>query len=176
MSEIVPIEIIEKRIYVLRGQKVMLDRDLAELYGVSTKNLNKALKRNIGRFPLDFMFRLNEIEVKNLRFQNGTSSWGGRRYLPFAFTELGVAMLSSILSSERAVHVNISIMRAFVRLRQVISTHKELANKVKQLERKGYKHDGEIQAIFEAIQLMMKPPEKPRKRIGFVADEKEDRS
>lgn len=148
----------------------MLDSDLAMLYGVRTKNLNKAVKRNIERFLEDFMFWLTHDEVKFLRFQVGTSKEGrgGRRYLPYAFTEQGVAMLSSVLNSERAIQVNIAIMRVFVKLKAVLSTHKELAHKLKELESKIEKHGTDIQAIFEAIrQLMAPPPDKPRRITGF---------
>src|SRR3989338_697581 len=134
MKELIPQERIEHRIYVIRGQKVMLDRDLAELYGVLTKALLQAVKRNPKRFPRDFMFILTRQEVMNLRSQFVTSSWGGRRYQTYVFTEQGVAMLSSVLKSERAIQVNIAIMRAFVRLKQVFATHKELARKLKELE------------------------------------------
>ncbi len=142
---------IEQKIFLIRGQKVMLDKDLAELYGVATKNLNKAVTRNMKRFLGDFMFRLTKEETENLRFQFGTSSWGGRRYLPFAFTEQGVAMLSSVLKSERAIDVNIAIMRAFVKIREFLATHKELAAKLGELETKVGRHDQEIKLIFEAI-------------------------
>jgi len=146
----------------------MLDKDLAKLYGVETFNLNKAVKRNLDRFPEDFMFQLNKEEFDNLIFQFGISSWGGTRKLPYVFTEQGVAMLSSVLRSRRAIHVNIAIMRAFVKLRQILSTHKDLVHKLAELERKIEKHDAEIQSIFEAIrQLMAPPPEKPRRYIGF---------
>lgn len=145
----------------------MLDRDLAELYGVTTGNLNKAVKRNIERFPDDFMFELTGGETKNLLFQNGTSSWGGTRKIPKAFTEQGIAMLSSVLKSKRAVQVNIAIMRVFVKLKEIISTHKELALKLELLENKFEKHDQEIQAIFEAIKQLITTPEKPKKQIGF---------
>ncbi len=149
----------------------MLDSDLAELYGVETKQLKRQVRRNIKRFPDDFMFELTQEEYKDfLRCQFGTSSWGGRRYLPYAFTEQGVAMLSSILNSERAVIVNIAIMRTFVKLREILSTHKELAFKLTELERKFEKHDEEIQTIFEAIRQLMIPPEKPHRRIGFYPD------
>ena len=146
----------------------MLDRDLASLYGVATFNLNKAVMRNLDRFPEDFMFQLNTEEFKNLIFQSGISSWGGTRKLPRAFTEQGVAMLSSVLRSKRAIYVNIAIMRAFVRLKAVLSTHKELAQKLKELEGKIEKHDEDIKSIFEAIrQLMAPPPAKPRIITGF---------
>jgi phage regulator Rha-like protein len=170
MKELIPQEVVERKIYLIRGHKVMLDSDLAVLYGVGTKNLNKAIKRNIERFPEDFMFQLTHDEIKSLRFQFGTSKEGrgGRRYLPYAFTEQGVAMLSSVLNSKRAIRVNIAIMRAFVKLRQIISTHKELVHKLEELERKIEKYDVDIQSIFEAIrQLMAPPPEKPRRMIGF---------
>lgn len=163
----VPNEVIEKNIFLIRGQKVMLDKSLAELYGVTTGNLNKAVDRNKKRFPKDFMFRLTSKELSNLRFQFGSPSWGGRRYLPYAFTEQGVAMLSSVLNSERAIQVNIVIMRAFVKLRKILSTHKELAHKLIELERKIEKHDGEIEGIFEAIRQLMAEPEKPKNKIGF---------
>jgi len=146
----------------------MLDRDLAELYGVRTMVLNQAVKRNISRFPQDFMFQLSKEELENWISQIVISSWGGTRKLPYAFTEQGVAMLSSVLNSERAVQVNIAIMRAFVKLRQILSMNKELAHKLAELERKIEKHDVDIQAIFEAIrQLMAPPPVKPKPLIGF---------
>jgi len=172
MKPLIPVEMIEKKILIIRGEKVMLDADLAELYGVETKMLVRAVKRNIDRFPSDFMLQLEKEEFENLRFQFGTSSrWGGRRYLPYAFTEQGVAMLSSVLNSERAVHVNIAIMRAFVKLREMLSTHKELAHKLAQLERKIEKHDEEIKVIFDAIRQLMTPPEPKRKKIGFRREE-----
>ena len=174
----VPAEIIERRIFFLRGCKVMLDTDLAALYQVATKNLNKAVKRNPDRFPEDFMFRLTGEECSGLKFQSGTSNSrsrtvtsnrGGRRYLPYAFTEQGVAMLSSVLSSKRAAHVNILIMRAFVKLREVMATHKELAAKIEALESKYEKHDKDLHLVFQAIkQLIEPPPMSPKRRIGFV--------
>jgi len=165
-ESLLPAERIERSILLIRGQKVMLDRDLADLYGVETKTLNRAVQRNAERFPSDFMFQLTLKEVTALRYQFGTSKGrGGRRYLPRAFTEQGVAMLSSVLKSKRAVRVNIEIMRAFVRLRQLLATHKELARKLEQLERK---YDTQFKVVFEAIrQLMEPPPEKPKGRIGF---------
>ena len=150
----------------------MLDSDLAELYGVTTFNLNKAVKRNRGRFPTDFMFQLSGPEWKNLRFQIGISSspvWGGRRYPPYAFTEQGVAMLSSVLHSKRAIQMNIEIMRTFVKLRRMVSTHKHLAHKLEQLERHIQTHDAQIRNIFDAIRELMAPPEKSKARIGFHA-------
>ena len=166
-SEIVPHSLIENKIVVIRGHKVMLDFHLAELYGVEVKVLKRAVRRNIGRFPRDFMFKMTDEEYNILRSQFGTSSWGGRRYLPYAFTEQGVAMLSSVLRSQRAIFVNIQIIRAFVKLREILSTHKELAFKLNQLETKVERHDEEIQAIFEAIRRLMAPPEKPKRPIGF---------
>jgi len=152
----------------------MLDADLAMLYGVTTFNLNKAVKRNLDRFPEDFMFQLNFHEVRGLIFQFGISKTrgrGGRRHLPYAFTEQGVAMLSSVLKSKRAVLVNVAIMRAFVRLRQVLSTNKELAHKLAELERKLGEHDDSIRSLFDAIRQLMTPPELPRRRIGFGREE-----
>jgi hypothetical protein len=143
------------------------------LYRVETKNLNKAVKRNLDRFPADFMFQLTTEEVENLRFQFGTSSFGhgGRRYAPYVFTEQGVAMLSSVLKSRQAVRVNIAIMRAFVRLRETLSLHKELAHKLAELERKIESHDESISSLFEAMRQLMTPPEKPEKEIGFHVKE-----
>jgi hypothetical protein len=163
-------EFIERRIYLIHGQKVMLDSDLAELYGVTTFNLNKAVKRNAGRFPEDFMFQLSKEETESLRFQIGMSKpgRGGRRYLPYVFTEQGVAMLSSILSSERAVLVNVAIMRTFVKLRQLLATHKDLAEKLAFLEVKYQKHNKDLKVVFEAIRRLMSPEKPPRHRqIGF---------
>jgi len=168
MGELVPEEVIERKIFMIRGHKVMLDRDLAELYGVETKVLIQAVKRNVKRFPEDFMFQLIEDEFDNLRSQIVTSSWGGTRYLPYIFTEQGVAMLSSVLNSERAIQVNIAIMRAFVKLKQILSMNKELAYKLTELEHKIEKHDEDIQAIFEAIRRLMAPsPIKSKPQIGF---------
>jgi len=165
----IPAERIEKAIVLVRGQKVMLDRDLAELYGVTTGNLNKAVKRNLDRFPPDFMFQLKQEEYESLRFQFGILKKGQHsKYLPYAFTEQGVAMLSSVLRSKRAVHVNIEIMRAFVRLRQFLSAHKELEQKLEEME---MKYDEQFQVVFEAIRQLMTPPDPPRKRIGFEAKE-----
>ncbi len=167
MKSVVAAIQIEKRIYVIRGHKVMLDSDLAELYGVPTKALNLAVRRNKIRFPKDFMFQLTPNEKENLRFQFETSSWGGRRYLPFVFTEQGVAMLSSVLQSKRAALVNIRIMRAFVKLRDLVTSNKELAKKVIELEKKFDAHDGQLKQVFSAIYELMTPPIKPRSKIGF---------
>ena len=149
---------------MIRGEKVMLDFHLAELYGVETKALKRAVKRNRVRFPADFCFGLTREEWTSLRYHFGTSSWGGLRYLPYAFTEQGVAMLSGVLHSQRAVQVNVEIMRAFVRLRAMLSTHKDLARKLEELDKK---YATRFKVIFEAIRKLMEPPEKPRKQIGF---------
>ena len=163
-------ETIEQKIFLIRGQKVMLDKDLALLYGVSTANLNKAVSRNPDRFPHDFMFHLTRQELRSLIFQIGTSRWGGARKLPRVFTEHGILTLSSVLNSKQAVQVNISIMRAFVRLRHFLSSHTELARKLEQLEKKFEKHDAEIQNIFDAIREFLEPtPSHPKKKIGFHA-------
>ncbi len=169
-DELVSQEVVERRILFIRGQKVMLDRDLAKLYGVKTKRLNEQVHRNIGRFPEDFMFQLTKEEFENWKSQFATSNQDkmGLRRRPYAFTEQGVAMLSSVLNSERAIHVNIAIMRAFVKLKQILSANKELAYKLRELEHKIEKHDKDIKAIFEAIrQLMAPPPVKPKPQIGF---------
>ena len=161
---VVPAERIERAILLVRREKVLLDRDLASLYEVSTGNLNKALGRNLDRFPGDFMFQLTKAEFENLKFHFGTSKWGGTRKLPRAFTEQGVAMLSSVLRSKRAVLVNIEIMRAFVRLRRLLASHAELARKLDELEKK---YDRRFAVVFEAIRRLMKPPGERRERIGF---------
>lgn len=163
----IPPEPIERQILLVRGQKVMLDADLAELYEVETKELNLAVRRNADRFPDDFMFHLSALEFRNLRLQSVTSSsWGGRRYRPYAFTEQGVAMLSSVLRSPRAVQVNIAIMRAFVKLREILATHQELARRFDEMESK---YDKQFRVVFDAIRQLMTPFEKPRRRIGFAA-------
>ncbi|HZV47238.1 MAG TPA: ORF6N domain-containing protein [Thermodesulfovibrionales bacterium] len=170
MDSLVPVELIEKKIYLIRGHKVMLDSDLAELYGVATKVLLQAVKRNLNRFPEDFMFLSKYQDVAALRSQIVTLKKGRgehRKYLPYIFTEQGVAMLSSVLNSDRAVQVNIAIMRAFVKLREMLSTNKELAHKLAQLERKIEKHDDEIKLIFDAIRELMRPPEPKKRKIGF---------
>ncbi len=166
-KDLIPQEVIEKKILLIRGHKVMIDRDLALLYQVRTSHLTRQVRRNIERFPDDFMFQLTKKEFENLKCQFGTSSWGGTRKLPFAFTENGVAMLSNVLNSKTAIRVNIQIMRAFTRIREFLSTHKELADRLRELEQKIGKHEVAIQAIFKAIQQIMEPTEKPRKKIGF---------
>ena len=167
-NELVPEEVIEKKIFMIRGHKVMLDRDLAELYGVPVKRLNEQVKRNIKRFPKDFMFQLTWKEAEFSRSQFATLKQGQNiKYRPYVFTEQGVAMLSSVLNSERAIQVNIMIMRAFTKLREILLTHKELAIKLEVLERKYANHDEKIQKIFEAIRQLMIPPQEPKRRIGF---------
>ena len=167
MKELIPIEIIEKKIYLIRGHKVMLDRDLAELYGVETRVLNQAVRRNLDRFPEDFMFALTREEIMNLS-QIVISSRIKHAPNVFVFAEQGVAMLSVVLNSERAIQVNIAIMRTFVKLREMLSSNKELAHKLTLLENRIEKHDGEIKAIFNAIRQLMVPPEtKSKKPIGF---------
>ena len=161
-------DIIESKIYQIRDQRVMLDSDLAELYKVETFNLNKAVKRNIERFPDDFMFQLSDDEHKNLLFQNGMSSLhGGRRTRPYAFTEQGVAMLSSVLRSSRAVQVNIEIMRAFVKLRKLIAGHEEIARKLQELAKAVRGNTGDIKLIFATINSMLNPKAKKKPQIGF---------
>jgi hypothetical protein len=164
----IPVERIERSILLVRGHKVILDRDLARMYDVTTANLNKAVTRNLDRFPEDFMFVLTRAEFDNLKFHFGTSSWGGTRKRPRVFTEQGVAMLSSVLRGSRAVRVNIEIMRAFVRLRRMLASHAELARRLDELERK---YDSQFRVVFDAIRELMAPPPEPRrKRIGFHSD------
>ena len=175
-KELVLIRQVAQVIRVIRGEKVLLDFDLAPLYGVTTGNLNKAVRRNRDRFPSDFMFQLTSAEAESLIFQFGISKGrGGRRHRPYAFTEQGVAMLSSVLSSERAVNVNIAIMRAFVKLHEALETNRELARKFDELEKRVGKHDEKIDAILEAIRQLMAPPEKPKREIGFHVREKAPR-
>ena len=164
MKEIMPIERITDKIYEIRNRKVMLDRDLAELYEVETKYLKQSVRRNMERFPTDFMFELSDDEFNILRSQIATSSWGGVRYPPFAFTEQGVAMLSSVLKSKRAVQTNIQIMRAFTRMRTMVSGYKELKAKIEAMEEK---YDEQFQAVFTAIKNLIEIEEKPKRKIGF---------
>ncbi|HVB57865.1 MAG TPA: ORF6N domain-containing protein [Candidatus Acidoferrales bacterium] len=168
-TAIVPVERIESRILLIRGHKVMLASDLAELYGVTTKRLNEQVKRNKERFPVDFMFQLTSEETKSLRSQIATSKQqrGGRRYRPYAFTEHGAIMAASVLNTHRAIEVSVYVVRAFVKLRKMLRTHKELARKLAELEKRIEGHDEEITALFEAIRQLMEPPEKSAKRIGF---------
>jgi hypothetical protein len=170
--EAIPVEVIERKIYLIRGSKVMLDSDLAELYQVPTKVLNQAVRRNLDRFPPDFMFQLNREELENWRSQIVTSKPTARMGLrrpPYAFTEHGVAMLSSVLATKRAVQLNILIIRAFVRLREYLATHKDLARKLQDVERTQQEHSVHIEQIYGSIQRLLEPPESPERRIGFKA-------
>jgi ORF6N domain len=179
-SSIAEDKIINK-IYPIRGKKVMLDRDLAELYGVETRVLNQAVRRNEKRFPDDFMFQLTRVEFENLISQNVTSTWGGIRKLPLAFTEQGVAMLSSVLNSETAIEVNIQIIRIFTRMRELLLIHKDVLIKLEQMEKKIVKqggklqkHDQDIRLIFEYLKELLNPPQEPRPRVGFRRAEEKD--
>ncbi len=168
-SPLIPVERIEQSILLIRGQRVMLSTDLAELYQVEPRALVQSVKRNLARFPKDFMFQLTEEEYSNLKSQIVISSWGGlRRARPYAFTEQGVAMLSSVLRSKRAVQVNIEIMRAFVRLRRMLASHADLARKLEALEKK---YDAQFKVVFDAIRQLMKPPESKKRPIGFLVEE-----
>jgi ORF6N domain-containing protein len=165
----IPTERIEGMILLMRGQKVMLDSDLAKLYGVPTRRLNEQVRRNIKRFPSDFMFCLSEEEFLNLKSHFATSSgnWGGRRKLPYAFTEHGAVMLATILNSEAAIDASLYVVRAFVKLREMLATHKDLARKLDELERHVQGHDGHIQTLFEAIRQLMAPDPSKNRKIGF---------
>jgi len=172
----IPDETITSKIYLIRDKKVMLDEDLSELYGVATGNLNKAVNRNISRFPNDFMFRVTKEEFDTLIFQIGTSRWGGRRKLPYVFTEQGVAMLSGVLHSERAIKVNIQIMRVFTRMREMLETHKEILKKLDLLESKDIEQDEKIIIIFEYLKQLeqtklQESDLKNRRRIGFKTNQ-----
>lgn len=176
-QSLVPVESIAGCILVLRGQKVILDADLARLYGVETKAFNRAVKRNLDRFPPDFMFQLTDDEFDNLRCHFGTSSdWGGRRYRPYAFTEHGAVMAATILRSPEAVAVSVYVVRAFIKLRELLSSHAELSQKLQELESRVEarldSHDEQIGALIEAIRELMSPPEKPQRRIGFRTRER----
>ena len=174
MNSVASIETIAGKIYAIRGVRIMLDRDLALLYGVETRALKQAVRRNAKRFPRDFMFEFTEEELRIWRSQFVISKGDrkGLRHRPMAFTEQGVAMLSSVLKSERAIEVNIQIMRAFVALRDTLGTHKDLARKLKELEEHLKDHDERIQVVFEAIKQLISKPESPRKSIGFQVKEK----
>lgn len=178
-AAVVPPELIEQRIYLIRGHKVMLDRDLASIYGVGTFRLNEAVKRNRRRFPEDFMFQLTTDENRSLISQNAMSKpqgRGGRRTLPFAFTEQGVAMLSSVLNSERAIEMNILIIRAFVKLREILATHKDLAHAIEDIRRRQEEQGEQITAIIETINRLLLPePVPPKRRIGFHTEDEEPR-
>ena len=169
MTDLIPVESIASRIYMIRGIKVMIDRDLAELYGVSTKRLKEQVRRNISRFPEDFMFQLTYKEESSLRSQIATLEGKGKhsKYLSMAFTEQGVAMLSSVLNSKRAIDVNIAIMRAFVKMREILVTNKEFQEKLNKMEEKLAEHGEQFRAVFEAIKQLLKDDEKPKKKIGF---------
>ena len=169
VARVIPDEILTQKIYVVRGKKVMLDRDLAGLYGVETRVLNQAVSRNKKRFPNDFMFLLTTQEVAAVRSQSVTSKQGrgGTRYAPKAFTEQGVSMLSSVLNSDRAIEVNIQIMRLFAKLREMLSSHAELLRRMEKVEKSLVKQDEEIQVVFKAIKQLLMVPEKPKKQIGF---------
>ena len=162
---VIPDERIINKMFLIQGKKVLLDRDLAELYGVSTGNLNKAVKRNVKRFPEDFMFQLTSEEFKSLLFQNGRSNWGGTRKAPHAFTEHGVAMLSSVLNSDRAIQVNIQIIRAFIRLRELLATNRELARKLKEMEKR---YDTLFLSVFAKLDSFEAIELPPKRKIGFV--------
>jgi phage regulator Rha-like protein len=158
------IELIQHKIYIIRGKKVMLDRDLAALYDVPTKQLNRAVSRNIDRFPEDFMFKVTNDEMTNLKCQFGTSSYGGRRKPYFAFTEQGIAMLSSVLNSKKAIQINIQIIRIFTKLREMVDAYKELREKVEELEKTSASN---FEQIFYAIKMLIKEDKKPKQQIGF---------
>ena len=163
----VPDEVVMNKIYVIRDKKVMLDEDLADLYGVETKRLNEQVRRNLDRFPDDFMFALNEEEFVNLKSQNATSSWGGRRKLPNAFTEHGVLMLSSVLNSKQAIQVNIQIMRIYTKIREMLISHKDVFIRVEQVEKQLIKHDQKIELLFTYLSRFIDKEEVPRTAIGF---------
>jgi len=167
LNQVIPIELIEKKIYLVRGQKVMIDRDLAELYGVETRALNQAVRRNIDRFPADFMFSLSREEIRNIS-QIVISSKMKHAPGMLVFTEQGVAMLSSVLRSKRAVQANIAIIRTFVKLREMMASHKDLARKLEALEKK---YDGQFQIVFEAIRQIIEVEEQPKRKVGFIAKE-----
>jgi len=158
---VIPLERIASRIYQIRGEKVMLDSDLAELYGVETRTLVQAVKRNSDRFPDDFMFQVSREEFQNLRSRFVISSWGGRRYPPYAFTELGVAMLSSVLRSKAAIQVNVAIMRTFVKVREILATHRDLARKVQE-------HDRQISNLYKIVEKLLTLPEPKKHPIGYI--------
>ncbi|MGC3979213.1 MAG: ORF6N domain-containing protein [Paludibacteraceae bacterium] len=162
-----PDESLMSKIYLIRNQKVMLDKDLAALYQVETKRLNEQVKRNLQRFPEDFMFRLSKWEFENLKSQNATSSWGGTRKYPLAFTEQGVAMLSSVLNSETAIRVNIRIIRVFTKMRTLLLTHKDILLQLEKMEKKMAGHSTDIATIFEYLKQLLNPPNPPRPKIGF---------
>lgn len=169
---VIPDEILMNKIFLIRGKKVMIDEDLSELYGVETKRLNEQVKRNLSRFPDDFMFQLSKEEFTNLKSQIATTSWGGRRTPPYAFTEHGVLMLSSVLNSERAIQVNIQIIRIFTKMREMLMSHKEILQRLEQIENKLFEHDDKIMLVFEYIKQLEQAKQeefdqKNRKKIGY---------
>jgi len=170
----IPDELVMNKIYIIRGKKVMLDEDLAELYQVETKRLNEQVRRNNDRFPDDFMFKLTKKEFENLKSQIATSSWGGRRKLPLAFTEQGVSMLSGVLNSETAIRVHIQIIRIFTRMREMIMTHKDILLQLEKMEKKLAGHDEDITLIFQYLKQLLNPPQPPRRKIGFKRKEEEE--
>jgi len=164
---LIPDELVMNKIYLIRGQKVMLDEDLAELYQVETKRLNEQVSRNIDRFPDDFMFSLKKREFENLKSQIATSSWGGRRKLPRAFTEQGVSMLSGVLNSETAIRVHIQIIRVFAKMKELLLTHKDILLQLEKIEKKLTGHDEDIQLVFQYLKQLLNPSQPPRSKIGF---------
>jgi len=165
----IPDEVVISKIYLIRGLKVMIDRDLAELYGVETKRLKEAVRRNIERFPEDFMFEMNKAEFEQWRKDNITEAEDkqGLRYAPFCFTEQGLTMLSCVLNSKRAIEVNIQVIRIFTKLREMVLTHKDILLKLEKLERKAVQHDGDIKLIFKYLRELLNPPTEPMRKIGF---------
>jgi hypothetical protein len=173
-EQMIPDELVMNKIYLIRGKKVMLDEDLAELYQVETKRLNEQVRRNIDRFPDDFMFRLTTKEFENLKSQFATSSWGGRRKVPLAFTEQGVSMLSGVLNSETAIRVHIQIIRVFTRMREMIMTHKDILHQLEKIEKKLAGHGDDITLIFQYLKQLLNPPQQPRRKIGFKRKDEEE--
>lgn len=173
-NTLLPDEIVISKIYMIRGKKIMIDEDLAKLYQVETRRLNEQVKRNIDRFPSDFMFQLTRKELENLKSQIATPSWGGRRTLPMVFTEQGVAMLSSVLNSKIAIRVNIQIIRVFTKMREMILTHKDILLQLKKIEKKLDNHDDQIMVIFEHLKQLLNSPEAPRRKIGFRRKDERD--
>jgi len=171
MATVISNDRIINKILMIRNQKVMLDEDLAALYQVETKRLNEQVKRNLNRFPKDFMFQLSEKEYRNLKSQNATSSWGGKRKPPFAFTEHGILMLSSVLNSRTAIQVNLKIIRIFIKMREILSTNKDILLKLEKLEKRVDTNSKDIQVIFGYVKQLLTPPNPPRRRIGFIKDD-----
>ena len=171
LKSILADEIVINKIYFIRGQKVMLDKDLAEMYGTITSQFNRQIQRNIERFPKDFMFQLTKNEFENLICQIGTSSWGGTRKLPYAFTEQGVSMLSGVLNSAIAIQVHIQIIRVFTKMKEILLTNKDILLKLEQMEKDVKTNKKDIALIFDALKQLLNPAREPRKRIGFRPDE-----